>query len=178
MTWLLHTCKVSLDARDIYLRRAIDVAIDMKVPDNHAVMIILKRDIPAGDNDALTELAYKISLMSMRRMKLQTVNHKKPGALWQKFDERLHKIQINVQRMNTLISGSDEPEVEKTKLAAMETNTEEVDNLNIIWKRIDENIYEFSFSTCDHPMSGAGMKGRIYFKYGYWLTKVESTWES
>jgi len=161
MAWLLTTCKVSLDAMDIYQRRAIDVAIDSKVPDDHAVINLLKRDIPANESDALAELAYKINWKSGRRMKLQNVNDKKPDALWRKFDERILRIQINVQQMNTLISGSDAPEVEQTKLAAMETNTEEVDNLNIKWKRIDETTYKFSFITSDKSMSGGGMSGLI-----------------
>ena len=182
IAWLLDTCKVSLDARDSYNERAIDVAIGKKLRDDHPIFNLLKRDLQRKEKDALAELACLICDKSLDPMKLHHVNGGMPGTLWDQFDELLVKVRAETVLQNEepagLIPDKSNPEARQKKNDTSGAKASEPDNLNIQWNQIGEDTYEFKFSTSDQPMSGGGMSGRIYFKFGYWLCEIKKTWDS
>lgn len=192
LAWLVYTCKVPPETRDNSGMRGIDWAtFDVGVEErdvfgkertiNVAIVNLLKREVQPIENEALTELAYNISRKSGGRMRLYSVNGEKPGASWKGFDELLKVAQAEEKLRNIPVESRQENTKTETALKnqdSSEAQEESIDDLVVEWTRVDETTYKFDFSTSRQAMSGGGMSGRIYFKYGYWLSKIEKAWDS
>ncbi|WP_411825490.1 hypothetical protein [Luteolibacter sp. AS25] len=176
--WLLNTCKVSAEARDLYGMRGIDwMTSEIEFGDDDsspdlAIVNLLKRDARPVEKDALSQLIHNISQKSGHAMRLHSVNDEKPGAIWDNFEEALSMEQREERERNAPNDSED------TDQNLEEKTTKAVDDLTIQWTRIDDNAFKFSFTTSSHAMSGGGMSGHIYIKYGYWLSSVENSWDN
>lgn len=170
LSWLIYKCDLSLEDRDGNLRRAIDVILERDPTLYGEVLNVVKRDMEPVEADALEELASNVyGKFSNSKNKLATVNGESPGKLWKNFDAHLQKMEFILSQRRTL---------EQRGRGGYGNNVVKAKNLHVKWKSIGEHIYEYTIVSSTGDWGSGGISGKIYFRYGYWLTKDQESWDS
>lgn len=151
LDWLVRQCGLSLDSRDGNLHRPIDILLENEVNSKDALLLIGRKGAPK-ESDALEELACVVIRKFGSACDLELVNGSKPDGVWNGFDASMAKIAAIV--------------ADDTKGQAPSKPVP----ISIEWKKINEHHYEFSIGRSSNSW-GAGARGEMDLKYGFWVLK-------
>ncbi len=166
--WLLESCGLSLDSRDGFLERPIDVLIQRQMSDDalaldkkevEVFLRLLERNTKPEEAGALEELAFRvIDKWGHASYSIKSLNDAPPLDMWKQFEKTLEGTAALKDR------GAAKKRPDTT--------------LRVTWHKLAGDEYQFSVSSGEGEWGGGGVSGVIYHRYGYWLTKDEKYWDS